>query len=188
MSFIYRMRIFIISMTLISLVAGIFLIFICRFLGISVRSISLQALTLSVISCVFPSTYENRSLICIWFKNSSLPRENLAPDLLILLMLNCSTICYRSRTSLRMKTPVVSLSTVGSSLWGGFHPSKATPLRTASGKKSLSLYDCTETSPNLFDSFWPLSFSNSGKWANSGISSYSILYRMMCFGVDGSHS
>ena len=126
--------------------------------------------------------------MCIWFRNSSFPSENFAPDLLILLILNCSTIYCRLSTSLLWKTPEVSLRIVGSSLWGGFQPRRATPFRTASGKKSLSLYDCTETSPNRLDSFYPLSFSNKGKWANSGKSSCSILYRITCLGVDGSHS
>lgn len=80
------------------------------------------------------------------------------------------------------------MSSETSSVCGGFQPSNAIPFNSASGKNPCSLYDYTETSPNLLDNFCPLLLSSNGRWANSGGVQPSISYKIRCLGVEGSHS
>ena len=184
----YRSLTFIISMTYLILLSDIWFICFPNELGIYSFSIVRHCLTAFVISSLFPGVYWNRLRICMELKKSNLSMSNLAPDFEILSRLNQLTMSGIRITSCFKKTPVDSASTVGSSLWGGFHPSKAIEFIKASGRKPFSLQLPTETSPNRFDSFCPFQFSNSGRCANSGGSSSNILYKRMCFGVDGSHS
>ena len=52
---------------------------------------------------------------------------------------------------------------------------QASPFSKDSGKYPLFLYSITLTSPNRLLNFYPLEFSNKGRWANTGGSSSNIL-------------